>query len=224
MQHRQLHVLGPEVVAPLRHAMRLVDGEQRKLRACEQVERAIEHQAFGRDVQQIQFAAQQLLFDGARRVGIERGVKEGGAHPDLLERGDLVLHECDQRRDDDPGTGAHDGRNLETQRLAAAGGHEHQRVATRQQRANDFFLRRAELFVAENAVQDFEGVVVHPNAHGSAPWLETQAAAGGMLNAGKSVTVSVRGTLYSGVLSRRALTLCPLPKGEGKLVKIYFMV
>ena len=38
VQHRQLDVLGPEIVAPLRDAMRLVDGEQRDLRGLEQVE------------------------------------------------------------------------------------------------------------------------------------------------------------------------------------------
>ena len=36
VQHRQLEVFGPEIVAPLRDAMRLVDGEQRDLRLLQQ--------------------------------------------------------------------------------------------------------------------------------------------------------------------------------------------
>ena len=179
VQHRQLHVLGTEVVAPLRHAMRLVDGEQRELGACQKIEGARQHQTLGGDIEQIEFAAQQLLFDGACRVGRERGIEEGGAHPGLLERRHLVLHERDQRRDDDTGAAAGDGRNLEAQRLAAAGGHEHQRVAAVQQRVDHLRLRRAELLVAENAAQDFEGVIVHTNAHVSGGWVQAQAVSAG---------------------------------------------
>ena len=40
VQHRELQVLGPEIVAPLRHAVRLVDREQCDLAALQQVEEA----------------------------------------------------------------------------------------------------------------------------------------------------------------------------------------
>jgi len=58
VQHRKLHVLRAEIVAPLRDAMRLVDGEQRDPGARQQIERALEQQAFGRDVKQIESAIQ----------------------------------------------------------------------------------------------------------------------------------------------------------------------
>ena len=34
VQHRELQVFGAEIVAPLRDAMRLVDGEEREARSC----------------------------------------------------------------------------------------------------------------------------------------------------------------------------------------------
>ncbi len=161
VQHRQLHVLGAEVVAPLRHAVRLVDGEQRNVGARQEIERAFQHQALGGHIEQIEFAVQQLLLDGARGFGIQRGIEKGGAHPGLLERRHLVLHERDQRRDDQPGSRQGDGRNLEAQRLAAAGGHEHQRIAAVHQRVDHLRLRRAELFVTEDGAEDGKRLVVH---------------------------------------------------------------
>ena len=166
MQHIEPHVFGAEVVAPLRDAMRLVDGEQRELGARQQIERALEHEALGGDIQQVELAAQQLGFDRARLAGIERGIEKRRAHPGLFERRHLVLHERDQRRDHDAGAGAGDGRDLEAQRLATAGGHEHQRIAAGHERADHFCLRRAEAFVAEDAVQNLQGLVVHAAAVG----------------------------------------------------------
>jgi hypothetical protein len=87
----------------------------------------------GRGVQQHQAAGQQLALDAPRLVAVERAVEEGGGHAGLVQRADLVVHQRDQRahdhRDALAGAVAHDGRHLVAQALAAAGGHEHQRVA-----------------------------------------------------------------------------------------------
>jgi hypothetical protein len=90
------------------------------------------------------------------------GIKEGRAHAGLAQRRHLVLHERDQRRDDDARPGARDGRNLEAQGLAAAGGHEHQRIAAAHEGIDHLRLRRAEMLVAENAAQNMQGFVVRP--------------------------------------------------------------
>ncbi len=55
-QHGELQVLGPEVVAPLRDAMRLVDGEQRQRHCIEQRQAALGQQPLGRDVEQVELA------------------------------------------------------------------------------------------------------------------------------------------------------------------------
>ena len=83
VQQRQLQVLGPEIVAPLRYAVRLVDGEQRDLRAVEQIEAARRGQAFGRHVEQVELARQQCALRRAGGAGVERGVEERRAHAEL---------------------------------------------------------------------------------------------------------------------------------------------
>ena len=68
--HRaERRVFRPEVVAPLRDAMRLVDRQQRDLGALEEIERFGFHQPLGRDVDETQFAARDPIEDrrGSRR-------------------------------------------------------------------------------------------------------------------------------------------------------------
>ncbi len=81
--------------------MRLVDREQRHLGACEHVEAALGQQALRRDVQQLEQAAGETLLDLALRERIEARIEERGLDADLAQRIDLVLHQRDQRRDDD---------------------------------------------------------------------------------------------------------------------------
>src|SRR5262245_5040324 len=53
----QLAVLGPEVVAPLGDAVRLVDREEGELDALEKLQEAGQDQPLGRDVEQLDLAA-----------------------------------------------------------------------------------------------------------------------------------------------------------------------
>ena len=59
--------------------------------------------------------------------------------PTSRQRGDLILHQRDQRRHDDARAEArlapHERRNLVAQRLAAARRHQHERIAARRRRA-----------------------------------------------------------------------------------------
>ena len=88
-------------------------------------------------------------------------VQERRVHAGFLERADLVLHQRDQRADDDGDAlfapMARDRRHLVAQALAAAGGHQHQRVATADHVVDDLGLRAAERAVAEDFVQDDVG-------------------------------------------------------------------
>ena len=104
VQHRQLQVVGPEVVAPLGHAVRLVDGEQGDCAAVQQLERGARPAA----------ARAPGTAGRARRRGsavldrrgvsnVLRGVEEPGPDAERGQRVDLVLHQRDQRRDDHAG-------------------------------------------------------------------------------------------------------------------------
>jgi hypothetical protein len=85
------------------------------------------------------------------------GMDAGGAHAGFLQRRHLVLHQGDQRRDDDGGARPQQGRDLVAQRLAAARGHQHQGVAAGRDVLDDLRLPAAEGGIAEGVVEDGEG-------------------------------------------------------------------
>ena len=99
--HGQADIFGAEIMPPLRHAMRLVDGKQRDFGATEQREAARRQQPLGRDVEQVEIAGQQPLLD---RVGFlirQRRVQHRRLDAGLEQARDLVAHQRDQRRDHD---------------------------------------------------------------------------------------------------------------------------
>ena len=81
----------------------------------------------------------------------------------------LVVHERDERRHHDGDavarTLARNGRNLVAERLAAARGHEHQRIATATHVVNDGFLGATKRAVAKHFAQDL--LRIHRRGHGN---------------------------------------------------------
>ena len=161
-QLAQLQVFGAEVMAPLRNAVGFVDGEQRDIQVAQEVEHARLHQAFGCQVQHFHFATAQAPGQVALLLGRERGVQGGCGYAQLVKRGDLVVHQRDQRRDHHGQAWAQQARHLETQRLAAASRHQHQGIATIGHAFDDRCLAPSETVVAkdvlENALSLFEHV------------------------------------------------------------------
>ena len=133
VQHRQAQVVLAEIVSPLADAMRLVDREQREqpalVQRIELRQHARRRDPLGRGVKEDEPAAHHLALDPRRGFAVERRVEEGGVHARFLERADLVVHQRDQRADDDrdaeAGAVADDRRHLVAQALAAAGRHQH---------------------------------------------------------------------------------------------------
>jgi hypothetical protein len=66
----------------------------------------------------------------------------------------LVFHQRNQRRDDNANPGADQRRYLIAKRFAAAGGHEHQGIATIDDMIDDRRLLTAEVAVAEYPLQN----------------------------------------------------------------------
>ena len=164
VQHGQLDVLGAEVVAPLRHAMRLVDGEQRQsrpfLQAFQQVEKTPGHESFRRDVGDVDLAGQQGALDGRAFSRGLAGIQEGGGDAGFLQRRDLILHKGDQRRDDDAGAASQQRRDLVAHGLAAARGHQHQTVAAVRDVVDNLGLGAAKARVAEYLLQHRQGIAI----------------------------------------------------------------
>ena len=148
-ERREPQVLGAEVVPPLRHAVRLVDREERQRHPAEELEEALGQEPLGRDVEQVEVAGQEAALDARLVATVEARVQELGGDAELGERRDLVLHERDERRDDDAGAGAQDRRNLVAERLAAAGRQEDDGVPALDEGVDDRLLLAAELRIAE---------------------------------------------------------------------------
>ena len=77
----ELGVFGAEIVAPLRDAMRLVDGQHRDFGALEQIERFGLHEPFRRDVDEAQFAARNALRIVRFSAGSLRELSAAAAMP-----------------------------------------------------------------------------------------------------------------------------------------------
>ncbi len=86
VQHGELQVLRPEVVAPLRDAVRLVDGEEREPSALQEIEAPRRDEPLGRDVEQIELAATSARSTCLRLGRDQRRVEERRAHAGLSQR------------------------------------------------------------------------------------------------------------------------------------------
>ena len=150
-QLAELAVLGPEIVAPVADAVRLVDRDRRQAARNEALEETLEHEAFGRGVEQLELAALEGRVHGATLLGRLRAGQHAGRHAALGEAVDLVLHQRDQRADDQRQPLAHQRRRLEAQALAPAGGQYEQQVAPGQAGCDGLLLERTQTLDAEAA-------------------------------------------------------------------------
>ena len=156
-QAAELDVFRPEIVAPLRNAVRFVNGKEGDGDLGEAGEEILAHQPFRGDIEEVKFAGMELRqrLAGFRRL--QGGVVNSGAHAVGLQGIDLILHQRDQRGDDDADAGAVQGRDLKTEGFAAAGRHEDKSVLAGDQALHDLFLIGTKGAVAKDALQGFTG-------------------------------------------------------------------
>ena len=157
MERGEVHVFGAEIMAPLGNAMGLVDRQQADFRGLEHGDDFGIGEAFRRDVGEPQFAAPDLLDDGAILVEAVGRVERRRGDAVAAQLRHLVAHQCDQRRDHDGDPVAHQRRKLVAQRLAAAGRHDRQHVAAGEDGLDDLRLAVAERRKAEHAAKQVTG-------------------------------------------------------------------
>ncbi len=153
-QGQQQPVIGPEVMAPFGDAMRLVDRDQRQRDARDQIAEALARRPLGRDVEQFELAAPQPLDRlGAIVVGRGQGRRP---QPERLGGADLVVHQRDQRRDDEHRPLERQRRHLVAERLARAGRHHGERALAGHDAVDHVFLDAAKVREAERVAKDLE--------------------------------------------------------------------
>ncbi len=137
-------VVGPEIVAPLGDAVRLVDGEEREGDALERLDELRHGKAFRRDVEELDLIGFEPAVDVRYFPLVKRAVHEHGRNAVFLRRVDLVLHERDEGADDDRCSLQQKRRQLVAQGLAPARGHDREDVLPVQDVIDNGLLVRPE--------------------------------------------------------------------------------
>ena len=149
----QRSVTRPKVVAPLGDTMRFVNGEQGRPDSGRGELRGESTEPFGRDVEQAKRSGPRGVPDFGAFGSVEGTVHTRGGNSAGPRGSDLILHEGNERRDDDRKTATDQCRYLKADRLAAAGGKNRQRIAAREDRPNHGCLSRAKVRIAKMIVE-----------------------------------------------------------------------
>ena len=155
-QMDELAIFRAEIMAPLAHAMGLVDGKERDLDARKHIGKAGGRHPFRRHIEQVEFAIAQLPAHLGGFLRRQRRIERSGRHARLFQRLDLVAHQRNQRRHHDTNARPTDGRDLEAHGLAGAGGKQHDRVAAADQVIDDIGLLAAKAAMAKDIAQHHE--------------------------------------------------------------------
>ena len=152
----ELHVMRAEIVAPLGDAVGLVDREQGDGRVVEEVQEFVHQEPLGGDVDEVDLAVADGGFGGGYLARVDVRVDRSGADAKLLQSRNLVLHQRNQRRDDDRDARTAEGGDLIAQRLTGAGRHQHKRVLARDYRVDRGLLMPAEARIAVGFLEDMQ--------------------------------------------------------------------
>ena len=111
-QPAQLPVFRAKFMAPLRDAVRFINGEESDRDPLQPVNGIRPRQPFRRKIEQTIFALGCLAYDLGLLLAGQRTVQHRGGNSHLRQLRCLVLHQRNQRRDDDRGPSQHHRRQL----------------------------------------------------------------------------------------------------------------
>ncbi len=123
-QRTKQAIVWPEIMPPFRHAMRLINGKERYLGFAEQSAEFHARRAFGRDIEQIEFASPEAV-NGLGAIVISRS-QSRCSNPHCICSPHLIMHQRNERRNHNAGAVHHEGWKLIAKRLASAGWHNRQ--------------------------------------------------------------------------------------------------
>ena len=152
-KRQQQAIIGAEVMPPFGHAMRLVDRDQRQHFLVDQLAESLGRRPLGRDIEQVEIAVAEPLDRLLRGFASARGQRRR-LDAIALGRSDLVVHQRDQRRDDQRGPAPRQRRQLVAERLARPGRHHRQRMLARHHPLDHLLLHPAKVGKAEPVVEN----------------------------------------------------------------------
>ena len=132
---------GTEVVAPLADAVRLVDDEERHAYRLKQPQKSVVFEFFGRRIDDANVARGNALAGACFLIFGERRVERDDVGDSALaQHVELILHQRDQRADDDRGAFEQERRQLIGEALARSGRENGKRILASEDARNDLFL------------------------------------------------------------------------------------
>ena len=153
-------ILRPEVVPPLRDAMRLVDRQEAHVRARQPGEGGgLRRGAPATHREGAAMPSRTARLTKSRSLGIVGRGEAPRLDAVAAQLRDLVAHQRDKRGDDDGEAAAQERRKLVAQRLAPAGRHDGKDVLPSDDGLHDRLLAGAEPGKAEDLLKDGVGVV-----------------------------------------------------------------
>ena len=167
-----LQVGGAEILAPLAHAVGLVNGHERHANAAvrrsflRKGQKTRLEQALGRHVHKLIAALARPLEHGVLLGRGKAGVEIAGSRTRREQRTGLVLHKRQQRTHHKGDAGQHERGHLVANGLAGARGHNAQRIATGKDRIDHAVLSRAKRGVAKIGAERVERHLLHAIGHG----------------------------------------------------------
>ncbi len=121
-------IVWPEIMAPLADTMRLIDRNHIYANAAQHLRHATRRQPLWRHIQELKAPLFQRLPNGVSFfLGIARG-QRASLNPSFTQPSHLIAHQSNEWRNNDCHTVAHQGRQLEAQRLPATSRHNGKRV------------------------------------------------------------------------------------------------
>src|ERR1700756_5530363 len=115
-------------------------------------------QSLGRKIEKAERAASCLTHDAGLFFAAESAVENRRRNPHLSELCRLILHERDQRRNDDSRLLRHNCRKLVAEGLPSSSRHNNTSVSTGEKAADDSLLERSEGVVTPIAAQRSEQI------------------------------------------------------------------
>ena len=128
--------------------MRLVDGQQTHVHPLDAFDQDVGLQAFGRQVEKLVLAVHAVVEGHVDFAAAHPRKHRHGRNASPFEPFHLVLHQGDERGNDQADSLLRHGRHLEAQRLATARGEQGQRIVPGQHRPDDVFLEGTKSLIA----------------------------------------------------------------------------